>query len=478
MSGTAGDITGSPAWALRDAMAAGEFSPVEVVDAFLDRIERLEPTLHAFITVDAVGARAMARRAELAISDGVPLGALHGVPVAIKDNLWVEGLPTTSGCALFVDAVAPSDSVAAERIRAAGGIIIGKTNMPEFAVWPRTVSRIAPECVNPWDPERVSGASSGGSGAAAAAEVPLAIGTDGGGSTRLPAALCGVVGVQPSKGVVPSWGRLGEGQFAGIGPMTRDVRDAARLLTVIGGPDQRDPMSTGIGAADYEVGLDDGVGEIRLAWIPTMGDFAPDPAVTPVVAAAVSDLVTAGAHVDESTVRFAGLPEHFWALNAGRVIYDGAASPMAHPRILEAFADDHRRALLSPYLISLVENARVVSEESYRAARDWRDAQYHKLKELFTRYDFVAVPTAPYVAPLRPMDPWAMPWETMDHYIANTALANILRLTAVSVPAGFVDGLPVGLQLIGPRGSEALALRVCRALEVVRPWAHHRPPIW
>lgn len=472
-------IAQAPGWVLRDSMASGALSPVEVMDTFLARIDRLEPELHAFVTVDAEGALGQARRAEEAIRAGASLGPLHGVPVAVKDNLWAAGMPTTSGSALFTDDVPPADSITVERIRAAGGIVVGKTNMPEFAVWPRTVNRIAGECVNPWDPERVSGASSGGSGAAvAAAEVPVAIGTDGGGSTRLPAALCGVVGVQPSKGVVPSWGRLGEGQFAGIGPMTRDVRDAARLLTVISGADPRDPLSGGLERLDYEVGLADGVQGSRIAWLPTMGDFAPDPEVTPVVRAALTDLEGAGAVVDDPGADFAGLKDYFWALSVGRAIYEGFASPLSHPSVIEAFGDPDRRALLSPYLVSMVSEARVVSEDEYRAARAWRDEQYRKLEQMWTRFELLAVPTAPYVAPRRPADRWSMPWETMDHYITNTALANILRLTAVSVPAGFVDGLPVGLQLIGPRRTEATALRVCHALETVRPWADRRPQIW
>jgi Asp-tRNA(Asn)/Glu-tRNA(Gln) amidotransferase A subunit family amidase len=473
------EIVAMPAWELRDAMAAGDLPPVEVMEQFLARIERLEPVLHAFITVDAERAMDQARRAQAAIAAGEPIGPLHGVPVGVKDNLWAADMPTTSGSALFAAEVPPADSVTVERIRAAGGIVVGKTNMPELAVWPRTVNRVAPECVNPWDPDRVSGASSGGSGAAAAAaEVPLAIGTDGGGSTRLPAALCGVVGVQPSKGVVPSWGRLGEGQFAGIGPMARDVRDAARLLTVISGPDARDPLSDGVPHVDVERGLDSGVDGCRIAWLATMGDFEPDPAVTPVVAAALADLEGVGARVDEPGVRFDGLKDHFWALNAGRVLYEGVASPLSHPAVLEAFGDPEGRARLSPYLVALIDGARVVSEDEYHAARAWRDDQHRTFEDLWTRYDLVAVPTAPYVAPRRPADPWAMPWETMDHYITNTALANILRLTAVSVPAGFVEGLPVGLQLIGPRRSEALALRACHALERVRPWVGVRPKVW
>lgn len=472
-------IAGTPGWALADAMVAGQVSPTEVMIAFLDRIDRLEPGLRAFITIDHDGAMAQARRAAEAITAGRIVGLLHGVPVAVKDNLWTADMPTTSGSVLFADDVPPADSITVERIRAAGAIVVGKTNMPEFAVWPRTVSRLRAECLNPWDTGRVSGASSGGSGAAVAAGmVPMAIGTDGGGSTRLPASMCGVVGVQPSKGVVPSWGRLGDGQFAGIGPMTRDVRDAARLLDVISGPDDRDPMSAGVAAVDHEANLDEGVRGTRLCWLPTMGDFAPDPMVTPVVEAALGALRAAGAGVVPVDDRFDGLRDNFWALNIGRAVFEGHASPLQHPDVLAAFGDPERRELLSPYLVDMVEGARSVTREEYDRARAWRDDVHRRLERLFARYDLLVTPTAPYVAPPCPTDPWAMPWETMDHYITNTALANILRLTAVSVPAGFIDGLPVGLQLIGPRRHEALALRVCRTLEQVRPWSDTRPPCW
>ncbi len=173
-----------------------------------------------------------------------------------------------------------------------------------------------------------------------------------------------------------------------------------------------------------------------------------------------------------------GLKDNFWAINIGRAMFEGHASPLQHPDVLEALGDPDRRDLLSPYLIELIEGTRSIDRDEYDAARAWRDDAYRRLDEQFARFDFLVCPTAPFVAPERPDEPWAMPWETMDEYITNTALANILRITAVSMPAGYVDGLPVGLQLIGPRRSESLALRICHALEQTRPWAQIHPQIW
>lgn len=464
--------------ALVERMRHRDLSSVEVVDAFLDRIGSVDGTLNAFISIDEEGARRQAREADDRAGSGEELGTLHGLPVAVKDNLWTSDLPTTSGSKLF-DANPPNDCITVERLRGAGAIVVGKTNLPEFSAWPRTVSRVKEECVNPWNPGHVSGASSGGSAAAAAAaEVPVAIGTDGGGSTRLPAALNGVVGVQPSKGIVPSWGRgVGAGAFAGIGPMSRDVRDAARVLTTISGPDSRDPLSEGTRAVDYEAALDDGVRDMALAWLPTMGDFAPNPRLTAVVESAIAAIEESGANVEESKVRFDGTAEMFFVLNVGAHEHGGGSpGPFQMAEVREVAADPERRELLSPYIVDSVDALSTVPAETYHAAVRWLDECERRLASLFEHFDYLLCPTAPFVAPRRPDDPWAMPWESMGEYVSNTALANLLLLTAVTVPCGFHEGLPVGLQIIGPGASEAGALRVARALEVARPWAHHRPP--
>jgi len=256
---SSGDLVWSAGWQLRDRIAEGTLSSVELVEASLERIEALEPTLHAFITVAGAQAREEARRADAAVAAGEPLGALHGLPVALKDEAWTAGIRSTGGSLLFDDFVPAADGAVAARLRAAGAVIVGKTNMPEFAMWPRSQSRVGGESMNPWDTTRISGASSGGSAAALAAGlVPLAIGSDGGGSIRIPASLSGVVGLFPTPGRVSARGSFSYSPYASLGPMARDVRDVATVLQTVAGYDPDDPFSVDRPVPDYLASLDGG----------------------------------------------------------------------------------------------------------------------------------------------------------------------------------------------------------------------------
>lgn len=474
------EIIWASGWGLVERMKAKAISAAEVMDAFLARIEAVEPTLRAFIHLDPERARAQARRADQSLIDGNRVGPLHGLPVGVKDVLWSKDMPTTSGSMVYRDYQAPADSITIERIRAAGGILVGKTNLPEFSSWPRTVSWVREECLNPWNRGHLTGGSSGGSGCAAAAGmVPLTIGTDGGGSTRLPAALNGVVGVQPGRGVVPSWGRVGNGAYAGLGPMTRDVRDAARLLTVISGPDGRDPMSNGIAHIDHELGIDDGVDGWNIGWLESMGDFPANARLNEVVRRALGGLTEAGASLTERDDRFHGTVENFFLLSQGYTTYGGGLPGAAQePEVVAAWADPSRRDLFTPYFrASLERETPELSRDAWNGGVRWLADCERRLNAVFETCDIVATPTAQFTAPACPEDKWSMPWESMGEYVAQTALINLLRFPAVSVPCGFLDGLPVGLQLIGPLGSESRLLRAARALEVARPWAHHHPKI-
>jgi len=468
----------APGWRLVELIRAREVSPVEVVTAYLDRIDRLEPMLRAFMATVPERALDEARAAEAAVIRGDDVGPLHGLPIAVKDNLYTAGITTTGGSAVYRDFVPDHDSIAVERIRAAGGIIVGKTHMPEFAAFPRTVNRLRDECMNPWDTTRVTGASSGGSGAAvAAAMVPMALGTDGGGSTRIPAALCGTFGLQPSPGVVPAWGRVGYVRFSGIGPMTRDVRDGARLLGVIAGPDPRDPSSDGIVPPDYEARLDEGVEGLRMAWLDDLGEFRADPAVVGVASDAAAALGGAGVAIDRPEVRFEGLWEILIAISQGAHLYGGAPPGAVHlPEVREVAFDPERRHLLAPHTLASFD-APPPSRERYEAALALQAKAKATLAGLFERYDAILTPTMPVVAPPAPDDPWANPFSSTEYYTSLTSLVNTAQVTGATVPCGFVDGLPVGLQVMAPAGAELTVLQVCRAMERVRPWAGDRPPL-
>ena len=239
------ELTWTSARELRRLIAERQVSPVDVVAACLARIDALDPALHAFITVAGERALDDAKTAEAGVQRGDALGPLHGVPVALKDEAWTADIPSTGGSLLFQRFVPTHDGTVAERLRRAGAIVIGKTNMPEFAAWPRSKTRLAGESVNPWDTTRISGASSGGSAAAVAAGmVPLAIGSDGGGSTRIPSAFCGVVGLFPTPGRVPSYGSFSYSTEGSLGPIGRSVADVAVLQRVIAGPDPRDALAS------------------------------------------------------------------------------------------------------------------------------------------------------------------------------------------------------------------------------------------
>lgn len=479
-----------PAWDLREKLRRKELSSVELATAYLQRISGLEPRIHAFITVMSDHALGAARKADVAVKRGESTGPLHGIPVSLKDDIWVKGTRTTCGSLLFRDYIPEENAIVAERLSAAGAVIIGKTNMPEFAAgFMRSANRIVEECRNPWDLSRTCGASSGGSAASVAAGmVPLALGSDGGGSIRLPAAFCGVVGLFPTTGLVPGYGSFTYGH-CGVGPMTRDVRDAAELLQVLAGPDARDPWARRTSAQDYLEGLDSGVRGTRIAWSPDLGYVKPrDERVIDLVCAAVRSLELFGARIDAPADAAIGhLPGQAYA-----IARDGAASHGEGPVLLRhspAFRtllkDTARRALLCSYdqdsiqrtsdtkLGYQAENA--PPPMNYEAAIAVRENTRLQLNRLFEQHDVLITPTFGEIAPKITAD-WVWPFPAR-YYTAYTNFANFLGLPAISVPAGMLDGLPIGMQIVGPAFSEATLLRVARAFEQANPWAHRQPAL-
>jgi aspartyl-tRNA(Asn)/glutamyl-tRNA(Gln) amidotransferase subunit A len=461
-----------PASRLHELLRTRQLSPVTLVQACLDRIERVDPSIHSVMTVAADEALREAERAESAIGCGNMRGPLHGIPVLLKDDIWAAGMRCTAGSLLLEDFVPDQDSVVAERLRAAGAIILGKTNVPEFSSFYRTVNRLMPECRNPWDLTRTAGGSSGGPAAALAAGiVPLAIGTDGGGSIRLPAALCGVVGLLPTNGLVPNYGSFTWGHCA-MGPMARDVRDVGMLLEVIAGDDPRDPWSIGGKEAEYLGAVEDGVDGMRMAWSPDLGHVVPrDPGVIDAARDAVSILESLGALVDEPpeaaigdissrAYRFARQgwashgegPEMFRSTVAFRLLLE-----VPEKRALLCQYDQESGGHISPSLVMTYDEAVAV-----------RKRLSEQLASMFSRYDVLVTPTFAGVAPLITDDlRWPFP---ARYWTAYTDVANFCGLPALSVMAGTVNGLPVGLQILGPPNAEATLLRVGRALETAVSW--------
>jgi Asp-tRNA(Asn)/Glu-tRNA(Gln) amidotransferase A subunit family amidase len=454
-----------PAWQLRDRMVAGELSPVAVTDGFLSRILALDEHLHGFITVAEEPARAASVECERALASGEPLGPLFGVPVSVKDIYWTKDMQTTAGSLLYRDFRPTEDSVHVERLRAAGAVVIGKTNLPEFALFPRTVNRLVAECRNPWDEARTPGGSSGGSAATVAAGMtPLSIASDGGGSARIPSALCGVYGLYPSNGRLPRHGGISSTiMFSNAGPISRDVRDSAILLQALAGADDRDRACVSDPVPDYLVHLDDPVGDIRMRWVGDCGSIdGIDPRVVATALSATETFASLGVSVEDSDRGFASerwMESFYTMLLADRYASLGQ----------EIYTDPTRRGLLSEYGRSHFQRASTITGSEYSRALTQRGHLIAYLADLMAGADVLLTPTVGVTAPLIS--------DAIDRgpLVAFTFFVNYAGYAAATVPCGFVDGLPVGLQVIVRPGYEALLLQVSRAFEKARPWSDAHP---
>lgn len=462
----------TPAWQVREGIATGAVSAVETVEASLDRLAAVEPHLHAFRTVCADQARAAAREADAMVRRGEPLGPLHGVPVVLKDEPWVAGVPATGGSLLFEDFVPEEDGTVAARLRGAGAIVIGMTNVPEFYSWSRTANRFGPETVNPWDTRCSPGASSGGTGAAVAAGVaPLGIGSDGGGSIRIPSAACGLVGLFPTPGRVPDTGSFSYSRVGSMGPMARDVRDLAIAMDVLSGPDGRDRRPSPP-ARDFVATLDQGVAGMRFLWSPDYGHIDVDPAVAAQVGATAARLTEAGATVTEAPFSIDASWPWFTDFLRGEAIYGNGPSAFTNsPAFVERCLASENFSRLSEY------NQRGLtmpppSRAAYEAAVSWVADVGQKVDALFQSYDAILSPTLPVTAPTLP-EGLADPYPSFCCGTFYTAIANLLMLPALSFPAGLVGGMPVGLQIMGRHGREDEVLRIARALEQIQPFTAH-----
>ena len=470
------DLAFAPAWRQAELVRRRDVSPVELVTLYVRRIERLDPTLRAFITVCADQALAMAKEAEAQVLAGRDLPLLHGVPVSVKDLEATRGIRTTLGSRVFRHTVPDSDTVVVERVRRAGAIIIGKTSTPELGVSLAAVTdnALVGTCRNPWNLECTTGGSSGGAAAAVAAGLcALAVATDGGGSIRIPASFCGVVGLKPSQGRVPRAGGLGRAepnQFSQSGPISNDVRDAALLLQALAGPDPRDPSAELREApSDFLGALDRGIRGVRCGWSADFGHGAIDPEVEAVAHQAAWVFEDLGATVEETGIRLApGLAEHFWT------IY-GANLSAAYGHLLDMqpteLGDDAR---------TLLERGRAITGAQY--ARSLRVVHELRLQmdETMRRYDLLLTPTTAVTAfppEQRPRIIGGRQVDAVTGIYPCTFPINMTGQPAMSVPCGMLRGLPVGVQLIGRRGDEATVLRAAAAFERARPWNQWRPPL-
>jgi aspartyl-tRNA(Asn)/glutamyl-tRNA(Gln) amidotransferase subunit A len=458
-----------PAARLAEAITRRDVSPVELVEGILARIERLNPRLNAFCTVTADAARVDARRAEDAVMRGEPLGRLHGVPFSVKDTLDTAGVRTTMGARRFADRVPAEDAAVVARLRAAGAILVGKTTTPEMAHKGVTESALFGVTPNPWSPAHTCGGSSGGAAVAAATGLgPLAVGTDEGGSIRIPASCCGVVGLKPTFGMIP---RVPVGvaeQLTHLGPLCRTVEDAALFLSVTAGRDDRDGGSLPIEPTDYTLGLDRPPADLRVAWSPRLGYAAVDPEVVRVTDLAVRGLTALGWTVEEADPGFEDPAD--------------VANAFRYPGLAAAIGDDldRERARMDPTLVALVEAGRRMTAVDVARAAVRRHALWAELDRFFDRYDLLATP-AMAVPPIRVGQPPPVEIDGQPvgprGWIAFTYPFNVAGLPAIVVPAGFdASGLPTGLQLVARRLDDARLLRAAAAYEAAAPWADRWPP--
>jgi Asp-tRNA(Asn)/Glu-tRNA(Gln) amidotransferase A subunit family amidase len=449
------------AWQLRELLEEKELSATEVMADCLARIEALDPRLHAFITVADERAMQQARLADDNVASGAPLGPLHGIPVAVKDDVWTEGIASSCGSLLYRGFIPDQDGEAIRRLRRAGALIVGKTNMPEFAVFSRSKNRIVDESVNPHDSGRTSGASSGGSAAALAAGlVPLAVGSDGGGSIRIPASLCGVIGLFPTVGRVPDDGTFSYSPYASLGPMARSVRDVASLFGVLVGEE------TELSHDDVEASR-----ARRIGFTADFGFISVSTAIVELVAEAVGPLGGVGYVVEDIDLPLEPVWETFFALRYGYSRHrqdDGPLKFTATPEF-EAFCrrpENFER--LCPYTQRVFSQPPPTADQ-YAEALVRRQKLVYQFEQAFDRFDVIVSPTMHVVAPQLD-DGWESLYDDPWRGTPFTAAMNLLHLPAISYPVGMLDGLPVGLQIIGRGGDETTVMQVCRDLERVHPW--------
>ena len=459
---------------LRALIASGQVSPVEVTELYLSRIDRLDSRLNSYLTVTADHAIDSARRAEAAVARGDALGPLHGVPISIKDLELTRGIRTTGGSLAFRDRVPDEDSIVVERVRAAGAVILGKTNTPEFGLLGHTQNLLGDHCRNPWNTERTSGGSSGGAGAAVVAGLcSLATGSDGGGSIRIPSSFCGVYGIKPTQHRVPMYaGAASTGvfnMFSQSGPMTRTVADSAVLLQVMAGHDPRDAASLRDKPQDYLAATERGVDGLRLAWSPDFGFGAVDPEVVEITSRAARVFEDMGCELGDADLALDEPFDAFWTLFSGVV----------HGRYT-AVLNEHRDKL-TDYALECIERGEALRASEYVSALGYVDVLKAQFADLFERYDLLlspvmAVPAFPVGSPPAEIDGRSV--EPFAGAFPFTYPINMIGYTAASVPCGMSsEGLPIGLHVLGRPGDEATVLAASAAFERARPWAHLRPPV-
>lgn len=458
---------------LAELIRSRKLSAVEVMTAYLDRIEQLNPAINAIVSqVPREQAIAQAEKADKSVSRSDALGAFHGLPIAIKDTADVAGLPTTVGSELLVSNIPSQDSLFVRRLRDAGMIFIGKTNVPDFAGGSHTVNRLFGATRNPYDLERSAGGSSGGAAAAlSSALMPIADGSDLGGSIRNPASFNNLVGLRPSVGRVPGLRTHGwQSALAVEGPIGRTVRDTADMLAVMAGPDPRDPLSISDPGERFKQPLHRDCTDLKIAWAGNLGNLPMDPEVLEICEKAMSHFDDIGCTVEASH------PDMSGAMDAFRVdrafVFAG----------LSKWVPESKRSFLPEHIRWNMNQGLGLDIEDFQRASELRTAAYQRIIEFLAQYDFLILPTSQ-------VPPFDIEWDwvreingqhlqTYIDWMASCCIISTTTLPAVSVPAGFTrDGLPVGIQIVGGFQKDFELLQLAHAFEEATNYAAKRPDI-
>ncbi|MGH8962857.1 MAG: amidase [Jatrophihabitantaceae bacterium] len=461
----------APIRELAELVRTRAVSSVELVTAHLDRIAEVNPIVNAIVTLDAERALTEAAAADAALARGEPVGPLHGLPAAFKDTHATAGMRTTFGSPLLADNVPDSDELIVERMRYAGVITMGKTNVPEFAAGSHTFNPVFGLTRNPYDLSRSAGGSSGGAAVAlATGMVAVAEGSDMGGSLRNPASFCNVVGLRPSPGRVPSYpDKLAWQTMSVQGPMGRTVDDVALLLSVISGPDPRCPISLQEAGSTFAAALGSDLTGLRVAWSPDLGGSVDvDSEVVDVLAAQVAAFSDLGCVLEQACLNFDGADEAFRTLRAWSFAHTLGDLVRAH------------RDRVKPSLVRNVEAGFRLSGQDVARAEGLHTELFHRAREFFDDYDALLLPTsqvAPFDAGLEyPQTVAGKAQESYLDWMRSSYFVTVTGCPALSVPAGFTPaGLPVGLQIVGPHRADRSVLQVGLAFERATGFGARRP---
>ncbi len=496
MAGIDQDLAFAPATELRELIVDEQITSVELTELYLSRIERLDGQLNSYLTLTPDIALAQARRADEATARGESFGALHGLPISIKDLQMTKGVRTTGGSLAFKDRVPDVDATCVARVLNAGAVMLGKTNTPEFGLLGATENKLGDSCRNPWNPERTAGGSSGGAGAATVAGLcALATGGDGGGSIRIPSSFNGIYGIKPTQGRVSSYTGVDGPPTVNLtsqqGPMTRTVRDTAVLLQVMSGYDPKDVGSMREPVPDFVAAVERGIQALKIGWSPDFGyqegnrgvdglrigwspdfGYAPiDPEVLAVSEASARVFEDLGCTVDAASLELHN-PFDTW------IVFFGVNAYASNGHLLDDPDDP-----LTWYARWTIEQGGSFTAVDYVRALGERDRMIHQFMDVFDEFDLLLSPTMAVTAFATERYPEAIgeekPYPTPAWgYLPFTHPINTIGFTAASVPCGFDSaGMPIGLQIIGRPGDEETVLAASAAFEQARPWAHLRPAV-